>query len=95
MPCALPFADHPTFAFIRVAWLMPPHTGMTPQVTQLTVATTAGHTATFTYGLSDNHGWDVRAQLDDRVVVRHCSSWSAVEHLYEWLRANAMRRSSV
>ena len=65
---------------------------MTPQVTQLTVATPDGHTATFTYGLSEHHGWDVRAQLDDLVVVRHCSSWPAVEHLYEWLRANATSR---
>jgi hypothetical protein len=46
-----------------------------------------GHSATFAYGLAQERGWDVRAELDDRLVIlRHCSDWPAVERLREWLR---------
>jgi hypothetical protein len=61
--------------------------GMTPQFTQLTLASQDGRTATFSYGLSEAHGWDVRAEIDERIVVtRHCSNWRGVEHFYDWLR---------
>jgi hypothetical protein len=66
-----------------------PCIGMTLPQTQLTFASQDGHTATFSYGLSETRGWDVRAEVDDRVVVeRHCSNWRNVEHLYDWLRVS-------
>ena len=71
---------------------------MGPQFRQLTLANQDGQTGTFTYGLSQAHGWDVRAELDGRIVVRHCSSWRGVERLYEWLRTaprDASPRSNV
>jgi hypothetical protein len=52
-----------------------------------TLAGSGGHTATLTYALAEDGGWDVRAVLDHRTVaVRHCSQWRGVERLYEWLR---------
>ena len=55
---------------------------MTAQLVELRLAGNNGHTATFTYGLSETHGWDVRAELDHRVIAtRHCSSWRGVEGL--------------
>lgn len=61
--------------------------GMTLQPIQLTLACQDGNTATFSYVLSENRGWDVRAEVDHRIVVeRHCSTWRSVEHLYDWLR---------
>jgi hypothetical protein len=60
--------------------------GMTPHVTQLTLRQD-GHTAIFSYALSETQGWDVRAEIDKRIVVtRHCGKWRSVEHLYDWLR---------
>ena len=56
-----------------------------------------GHIATLTYALSDRQGWDVRAQIDDHVLTRHCHNWHGVERFYEWLRmapVAALRRSS-
>ena len=59
---------------------------MTPEFTELTLSQD-GHTATFSYGLSETQGWDVRAEIDERIVVtRHCNNWRSVEHLYDWLR---------
>jgi hypothetical protein len=59
---------------------------MAPHFTQLMLSLN-GHTATFSYGLSETQGWDVRAEIDERIVVnRHCSTWRSVEHLYDWLR---------
>ena len=61
---------------------------MTTQLVELRFAGNNGHTATFRYGLSETHGWDVRAELDHRVIAtRHCRNWSGVEGLYEWLLA--------
>lgn len=59
---------------------------MAPLFTQLTLGDVDGRTASFTYGLSATHGWEVRAQLDDRIVVRHCHNWRGVERLYQWFR---------
>jgi hypothetical protein len=60
---------------------------MALQPVELRLAGVNGHTATFRYGLSETQGWDVRAELDDRVIaVRHCSNWRGVERLYEGLR---------
>jgi len=61
-----------------------PAAGMTTLLTKLTVRTQDGHTATFSYDLSTTQGWDVRAQIDDRVLTRHCGSWHGVERLYAW-----------
>jgi hypothetical protein len=63
-----------------------PAPGMTPQLVELTLAGSNGHTATFKYGLSETHGWNVLAELDHRVIAaRHCSQWRGVESLYQWL----------
>jgi hypothetical protein len=63
-----------------------PEVGMTPQFPQLTLRQD-GHTATFSYELSETQGWDVRAEIDKQIVVtRHCSNWRGVEHFYDWLR---------
>ena len=70
---------------------------MTTYATELIIPTDNGHIATFSYGLSSTQGWDVRAQIDDYVVTRHCSSWRGVERLYTWLRLapqNALLRST-
>ncbi len=63
-----------------------PQADMTTYATELIIPTENGHVATFSYGLSRTHGWDVRAQIDDQIVTRHCSSWRGVERLYTWLR---------
>jgi hypothetical protein len=45
-----------------------------------------GHTATFTYALAKEGGWEVRAEIDERTVaIRHCIEWHRVERLHEWL----------
>lgn len=61
---------------------------MSPLFTQLTLAGQDGHIGTFSYELSDPQGWNVRAEVDHRVVLeRHCRTWRGVEHLYDRLRA--------
>ena len=70
---------------------------MTTQRIEVNVPTRDGHTATLSYALSDTQGWDVRAQIDDHVLTRHCYNWRGVERFYEWLRmapVAALRRSS-
>lgn len=70
---------------------------MTSPFTQLIVSMHDGHTATLTYALSERQGWDVRAQIDDHVLTRHCYNWRGVEGFHEWLRmasVAALRRSS-
>ena len=53
----------------------------------LTISGTNGHTATISYALAKDGGWDVRAQVDDRIVaVRHCAEWHSVERLENWVR---------
>ena len=69
---------------------------MTSQRTELIVPTLDGHTATLSYALSSTQGWDVRAEIEDQVLTRHCYDWPSVERFYEWLRmtpAAALRRS--
>ena len=56
-----------------------------PTIT-LTIPVPDGHTATFSYDLAETRGWDVRAQIDDLVLTRHCSSWRGVERFYDWIR---------
>lgn len=87
--------DRLTSPRIRVARLMPPQPGMTSPSKQLTLATQDGHTGTFSYRLADTGGWDVRAQLDNLLVVRHCNTWRGVEHVYEWLRVTPSARSNL
>ncbi|HKY19883.1 MAG TPA: hypothetical protein VJM31_01575 [Vicinamibacterales bacterium] len=62
-----------------------PPAGMTTHRTELVIPTQDGQIAKFSYGLSRTQGWDVHAQIDDRVLTRHCSSWHGVERLYTWL----------
>jgi hypothetical protein len=39
-----------------------------------------GHTARFRVALAIDGGWQVRVELDDRVVAfRHCADWHRVE----------------
>lgn len=65
---------------------MPRSRGMTLEHT-LTLSSNNGHTATFSYESAKGGGWDVRAQIDDRIVaIRHCAEWRAVERLQHWLR---------
>jgi hypothetical protein len=60
---------------------------MTPNYVEVILAGNNGHTAKFSYELSETQGWDVRAELDNRLVaLRHCSDWRGVEHLHAWLR---------
>jgi hypothetical protein len=62
---------------------------------ELRLAGVNGRTAAFRYGLSETQGWDLRADLDDRVIaVRHCRNWRGMERLYEWLRAMLQLRGS-
>ena len=63
-----------------------PLPGMTVERIQLFTGKD-GHTGTLTYALADHGGWDVRVELDDRLVaVRHCVEWHGVEHVSQWLR---------
>ncbi len=78
--------DRYRFLFRSTGMFDAPAAGMTTLPTNLSVPTQDGHTATFSYGLSPTQGWVVRAQIDDRVLTRHCSRWSGVEHLYAWFR---------
>jgi hypothetical protein len=77
--------DCPALRQFRLACLMPLETGMAIHPTELVVPTQDGYIAKFTYGLSSTQGWDVRAQIGDRVLTRHCSSWRGVERVYLWL----------
>jgi hypothetical protein len=64
-----------------------PFAGMTLEHT-VTISGNNGHIATISYALAKEGGWDVRAQVDDRIVaVRHCAEWHNVERLHDWLRA--------
>lgn len=70
---------------------------MASQPIELTVSTHDGHIATLTYALSDKQGWDVRAQIEEHVLTRHCYNWRGVERFHDWLRmasVAALQRSS-
>ena len=64
----------------------PPADMIATYATEWVIPTQDGHIARFSYGLSSTQGWDVRWEIDDRVLIRHCSSWRGVERLYAWLR---------
>ena len=52
----------------------------------ITLAARGGTSGTFSYALSEGRGWDVRAEVDHRLVMqRHCSTWRSVEHCYDLL----------
>ena len=41
-----------------------------------------GHTARCRVAVSDKRGWDVRLEIDERVVaLTHCADWHHVERL--------------
>lgn len=47
------------------------------------------HRARCSIVLSDTAGWDVRLEVDDRIVARmHCADWHHVERVCSTLTAN-------
>jgi hypothetical protein len=59
----------------------------------LTIPFPDGQIATFSYDLAETQGWDVRAEIDNRVLTRHCSSWHGVERLYERVHLASRQRA--
>ena len=46
-----------------------------------------GHVACCSVALTDSGGWDIRVEIDTRVVLsRHCTEWHRVERLCADLR---------
>ena len=49
-----------------------------------------GHTARGSVAPTGSGGWDIRVEIDDRVVfTRHCTEWHRVERLCAELQWNA------
>jgi hypothetical protein len=61
---------------------------MSFEAIELPLACHQGHTGKFSITLADGAGWDLVAELDDRIVtMQHCSDWHRVERLMARIEA--------